>query len=335
MFPANCWYVVLDAREVRRRPHGARRLGLDLVFWRDAEGLVRCVLDRCPHRGAALSAGTVADGRIECPFHGFRWDGAGACVKVPCNGPDAQRLRHLATRAFEIREEHGLIWLWWGEPRASLPPVPWFPDLARGYEYSRYTVDTGVNWMRNVENQLDWAHLPFVHGTTIGRGFEPQLEVRSEVSEEGIVTWLTRDEDAQGRPNFAIRFKFPNIWTLPFGRERMSGFVAFVPVDEARSRLYFRTYVRRLPVPGLAGAVGWVSDRLNKAILRQDTRVVATQPAGHTVGIKGEKLVQADLPIAQFRKEVARRSQPDPGLVVIRPPEGEGTDDVQPERCHG
>ncbi|MCA9653219.1 MAG: aromatic ring-hydroxylating dioxygenase subunit alpha [Myxococcales bacterium] len=316
--PIDCWYVVLEGRELRRgRPRVARRLGLDLVFWRDSSGAPRAVLDRCPHRGASLGHGKVRDGQIECPFHGFRFDGGGACVKVPCNGPDAQRPKHLATRAFVLREEHGLVWLWWGEPREEYPPVPWFSEL-EGREHSGFVVDNDVSWMRNVENQLDWPHLPFVHGRTIGMGFDPRIEVRSVVEGDRLVTWLTRDEDEQGKPSFHIQLAFPHLWLNPLGGDRMMAMAAFVPVDETHTRMYFRTYARPLLVPGLARLVTAAVDVVNRLILGQDLRVVATQPPEPTVDVQGERLVQADLPIAQFRKEIARRSAPDPGLVTLR-----------------
>lgn len=319
MVPQDSWYVVLESKEVRPgKPLAARRFGLDLVMWRDEHGAVRAVTDRCPHRGAALSAGQVRDGHIECPFHGFRFDGEGACVKVPCNGPEGQRPKHLATRSFVLREQHGFVWMWWGRARDEYPPVPWFPQV-EGYEYSRFTVDTDSNWMRNVENQLDWAHLPFVHRTTIGRGFPQQIEVRSEVRDDRLVTWLVHQQDDQGNPGFEVTLAFPNVWLNPFFGERMMGLMAFVPIDETHTRLYSRTYMRPLLIPGLATALSALMNVFNRRVLAQDMRVVATQPPGPTVDIHDERLVQADLPIAQFRKEVARRSASDPALVQLRP----------------
>ncbi|MCA9709842.1 MAG: hypothetical protein KDK70_28640, partial [Myxococcales bacterium] len=165
--------------------------------------------------------------------------------------------------------------------------------------------------MRNVENQLDWPHLPFVHRRTIGIGFDPRIEVRSVVEGDRLVTWLTRDEDERGKPSFRIELAFPHLWLNPLG-DRMLAMAAFVPVDETHTRMYFRTYVRPLLVPGLARLVAMGVDVANRLILRQDLRVVATQPPESTIDVQGERLVQADLPIAQFRKEVARRSAPEP-----------------------
>ena len=46
-------------------------LGRDVVLWKDAEGRWRAVEDRCAHRLAALSLGSVKeDGTLACRYHG-------------------------------------------------------------------------------------------------------------------------------------------------------------------------------------------------------------------------------------------------------------------------
>ena len=38
----------------------------------------------CPHKGAPLGQGTVADGVVSCPFHGWQFDiRTGACLDRP------------------------------------------------------------------------------------------------------------------------------------------------------------------------------------------------------------------------------------------------------------
>jgi phenylpropionate dioxygenase-like ring-hydroxylating dioxygenase large terminal subunit len=84
------WYVVLDANEISAgRPLGIKCLGELMVFWRDENGRVVVMKDRCPHRSSQLSLGRVVNGRIQCPFHGFEFDGDGACQLIPANGRNA------------------------------------------------------------------------------------------------------------------------------------------------------------------------------------------------------------------------------------------------------
>ncbi|KAI4978849.1 hypothetical protein ZWY2020_015602 [Hordeum vulgare] len=55
-----------------------------LVLYRDAGGVLRCHEDRCPHRLAKLSEGQLVDGKLECLYHGWQFDGhQGKCVKIP------------------------------------------------------------------------------------------------------------------------------------------------------------------------------------------------------------------------------------------------------------
>jgi phenylpropionate dioxygenase-like ring-hydroxylating dioxygenase large terminal subunit len=47
----NMWYAILDSSEVPMgKPVGFKRLGVELVFWRDSAGKVAVMHDRCPHR---------------------------------------------------------------------------------------------------------------------------------------------------------------------------------------------------------------------------------------------------------------------------------------------
>jgi phenylpropionate dioxygenase-like ring-hydroxylating dioxygenase large terminal subunit len=54
-----------------------------LVLFR-SQGRAAALLDRCPHRNVPLSLGRVlADGRLECAYHGWQFDYEGVCRKIP------------------------------------------------------------------------------------------------------------------------------------------------------------------------------------------------------------------------------------------------------------
>ena len=58
--------------------------GRDLVLWRDEAGEFHLQDAFCPHLGAHLGVGgAVEDGCIRCPFHGWTFDGTGACTNIP------------------------------------------------------------------------------------------------------------------------------------------------------------------------------------------------------------------------------------------------------------
>jgi phenylpropionate dioxygenase-like ring-hydroxylating dioxygenase large terminal subunit len=81
------WIAILSSREVKRgRPYRVQRMGEDMVFWRDGDGKIMALRNYCPHRQALLSQGKVVNGLIQCPYHGFEFDGAGNVVHVPAMG---------------------------------------------------------------------------------------------------------------------------------------------------------------------------------------------------------------------------------------------------------
>jgi phenylpropionate dioxygenase-like ring-hydroxylating dioxygenase large terminal subunit len=52
----NQWYAILESYEIKKgKVVGVTRMGENLVVWRDSQGFVSIMSDRCPHRGVALS----------------------------------------------------------------------------------------------------------------------------------------------------------------------------------------------------------------------------------------------------------------------------------------
>ncbi|MEN0061128.1 MAG: aromatic ring-hydroxylating dioxygenase subunit alpha [Myxococcota bacterium] len=266
----NQWYAVLDPREVPSdRPIQRRRLGEDLVFWRDTQGRIRAALDRCPHRGAAMSLGVVKDGCLECPFHGFVFDADGRCTHMPAH-PGRSISPAMALRTWPVREAHDLVWLWNGDA----PPaedIPFFEFDGFSWAGSQRMVTWNVHYTRSIENQLDWAHLPFVHRTTIGRFVAPEVEVTSRWEGPHLFSGTAQSVDA-------IHFITPNVWTLQLS-DRLKLFLAFVPIDDGSMLYISRAYQAMYgwPIDQLFGAVQAL---FNPIVLAQDHRVVDSQPKG-------------------------------------------------------
>ena len=291
---ANRWYVVLTPDEVPSgRPVAFKRLGQDVVFWRDGSGRIAAALDICPHRRAKLSPGILKDGCIECPFHGFRFDASGACTAIPAH-PDRPISGAMSLHTLPVREAHGFVWIWSGPdpaPDADVP-VPFFDFSGYTFAGSAFCEDVATHYTRGIENQLDYAHLPFVHRTTIGR-FATQGEVTTEVDGDRIRAYVND-------PQSFFELIGPNIWRLNTGS--VWQFLAFVPVDEQRMRYYVRAYQRRVTVPALAWLFGRVGVVFSRIILRQDTPVVESQPAAETRLRMGEVLLPSDAPIIAYRR---------------------------------
>ncbi|WP_079166654.1 Rieske (2Fe-2S) protein [Streptomyces oceani] len=75
------------------KPTEARRLGKNIIVWRDLDGRLVCQDARCPHKGAHLGDGRLRGASVECPYHGFRFETDGACVSRPSGARAASRSR--------------------------------------------------------------------------------------------------------------------------------------------------------------------------------------------------------------------------------------------------
>lgn len=315
----NQWYVVLESNEVKARPIGVTRLGEKLVFWRDPAGRVRCAVDRCPHRGVALSAGKTQAGNLQCPFHGFEFDATGQCVLIPANGRDGVIPSAMRLHTYPTHEAHGLIWVWWGDPAPiDLPAPQFFDNLDGGFHYGSAHDPWEAHYSRVIENQLDVVHLPFIHRRTIGRGNRTVVDgpVVEWVGDKMLYTYVfNRLDDGQpprkprqlspGDPSgFHLEFIFPNLWQNYISAD-VRILAAFVPVDEGRTLLYLRFYQKYLPLPGLGKLIARLAMPGNLYIAHEDRRVVITQqPKASGLQI-GEVLIQGDLPIVEYRRKRA------------------------------
>lgn len=292
------WYAIMSSDELTSfKPVGTRRLGRDLVLWRQDDDSPVAMLDICPHRSAKLSLGKVAENRIYCPFHGFEYDTTGSCVHVPETGKAAENLK---VESFFLKERNGFIWLWHGKNDPVGEP-PWFDEISTdsGLVYSQFTDSWPCHITRCIENQLDYAHLPFVHRSTIGRFVDVKKQAEADMDDDHIQVRPNPDKDP---PSF-IEFRFPNIWQN-FIAENFMIFLAFVPVDEESTLLYLRSYYRGLNVPIFKDLVDWFFNITNGIILSQDKAVVVSQgkeASTDPVHAK-ERLFLSDIPIRHFRK---------------------------------
>src|SRR5690349_21465477 len=79
----NCWYPIAASYQVHEAPVGLTRLGERIVVWRDNDGRVHALEDRCPHRGARLSLGWNLGDRVACSYHGIEVASDGCVASVP------------------------------------------------------------------------------------------------------------------------------------------------------------------------------------------------------------------------------------------------------------
>jgi phenylpropionate dioxygenase-like ring-hydroxylating dioxygenase large terminal subunit len=314
----NQWYAILESNEVKKgKPIGATRMGEKLVAWRNSAGKVTVMADKCPHRGVALSVGEIKADCIQCPFHGFEYDTSGACTLVPANGKNSQPPKKLKVQAYPTDEAHGFIYIWWGEPQESYPPLPFFESIDDKFVYTTVRDHWATHYSRAIENQLDVVHLPFVHRTTIGAGNKtlvngPLVRVKNHYPQDNLLElWVYNEVDIGQTPRKPselpepnrrpfLQFRYPNVWHNWIS-DSIRVFVAFAPIDDENTLMYLR-YYHTVKTPVLRQINGFLGGVGNLVIERQDKRVVITQQPKRADLDIGEVLIQGDGPLITYRK---------------------------------
>jgi phenylpropionate dioxygenase-like ring-hydroxylating dioxygenase large terminal subunit len=181
-FLRNAWYVAAWSHEIRAGELFARRfLGEPVLLFRTEAGEALAVSERCPHRFAPLSKGSLQAGRLRCGYHGLEFDSTGTCVHNP-HGEAVPKNADL--KSYPVREEDGLVWIWMGEPDDIGDRRPLrFACL----DPNTFAIGTGyllgaAHYELMTDNILDLSHIQFLHPNL---GTEAVARAKIEVRDEG------------------------------------------------------------------------------------------------------------------------------------------------------
>lgn len=301
---ANVWTPVLPAKELRDKPLRVELAGEKLAVFRDGSGRIGALLDRCPHRGVALSLGRVDEnGCLTCPFHGWAFQTDGACAHVPLNDVPADKRARYAATSVPAREAGGLLWIFTGEDaKGEAPPVP-SSLLDPGWHTGFQSAVWKAHWTRAMENMLDTPHLPFVHGNSIGRDLKKKLRrdtrlaMRIEPRPYGGEIFSQWNDDKE---ETILKWLRPNgmeltIMDEPKRKLRLHAYC--VPLDKDRTRMIVtssRTFFG-------SKLVTWLGTRFNN-VLGEDQAVLESSDPPEVPPPGDEVSVATDAPTLYFRK---------------------------------
>jgi phenylpropionate dioxygenase-like ring-hydroxylating dioxygenase large terminal subunit len=312
------WYAACPSTFVKEKPISVRRLGATIVLWRDAQGQVRALEDRCPHRGAPLSQGVVLGDRLSCMYHGVEVRHDGVVTRVP-GSPGCKLEGQKATRSFHVQERAGAVFLYnASSPVETAPPLVLPEELADTEQYSSFLCYT--EWKCDYRYALDNVMDP-MHGTFLHKQSHSMAEGDStakfgvRVTDNGFIF----EKEGQRNVNFDwtefadtgihwLRLEIPYPKTGgPGGNFAIVGMVT--PISTSLSAVFFWR-VRKL-------AAGWQRDtwrflyrnRLEARhwhVLEQDRVVLEQMPFDAN---QHENLYQHDLGIVRLRRHLRGLAQ--------------------------
>ena len=174
------WHPVLQSAELGSGPVRVELLGEGYVVCR-INGEIVAFADRCPHRNARLSDGSIVDDHLQCPYHGWEFDGTGTCAFIPALGEDAIVPPTSRLVPARVQVAYGLVWIAPDEPVCDILHIAEFHDPSLQVMWLPCT-DINATAGQFIDNFLDFGHFPFVHKGTFGAGEDAGIapyEVRS------------------------------------------------------------------------------------------------------------------------------------------------------------
>lgn len=176
----NFWYCAATSADLTDKPLKTTILGQDFVLFRDAQGKAHCLSNICTHRGGNLAGGKIHGDCVACPYHGWQFNGAGECVKIPSIGKEGKIPGRTRIDTYPTEEKYGLVFAFLGDAdEAERTPIMEIPEYgADGWRANLITNSYNANYERGVENALDPAHNEFVHPTHGFSGVRDDYSVR-------------------------------------------------------------------------------------------------------------------------------------------------------------
>lgn len=147
------WTVALSEQLAGAKPLAVVCDGEQLALFRNAGGQAFALEDRCPHRRVLLSPGVVKPGGLQCPYHGWTFDGAsGKCTDIPNLRRD-EKIPPAAVRCYPVAERNGFVHVFAGEGETHelLPAAAYRPQ---GREYTGTAV-AGIAFDEYLDVMLD------------------------------------------------------------------------------------------------------------------------------------------------------------------------------------
>lgn len=180
------WYICAWREELTTKPLQRWILNQPIALFRTESGDPAAIADRCPHRGAPLTSGTVRGEALECGYHGLTFDKSGKCVRVPGRDSVPPTFR---TRAYPIVEKWRFAFIWMGDPdkadESKIPDYHWSDDENWSARGETLPVNCHASLLR--DNLLDLSHAHYVHANTLATDAVVRVPIEVEERSDEVI----------------------------------------------------------------------------------------------------------------------------------------------------
>ena len=176
------WHPIALTSMVTDLPLRVRRLGEDLILFRDGEGNYGLLHLYCAHRNTSLEYGIIEQQGIRCCYHGWLFGTDGTILETP-GEPSTSSIRKTHCQgAYPVVEHHGIVFAYFG-PAAEMPPFPVFDTMRLPDDtMAPLLIPVPCNWVQVFENSADPFHVTFLHTRVSGPQFQENLKLLPTVT---------------------------------------------------------------------------------------------------------------------------------------------------------
>ncbi len=278
----NCWYPISFIQDLPKdRPLGFSLYDEPFVIFRDGEGKLACLQDRCSHRAAKLSDGQILDGKIECLYHGWQFDRDGKCTKIPQLPRSAKTPQNSCVKSFSIVEKQGIVWMWRGKQQdADENLIPTVVDMDDpNFVSSDYTLDLPYDQSYFIENVVDPSHIFISHEATFNarKAAQPLNMEILELNERGFKGRYAINIGSNSKWT-DLNFIAPNLvnYRIVYPHKISGAILYSIPTGAGKCRIIIRNYSNK---PGwkLKLQPRWMEHWYRDHFLEEDLPLVVGQ----------------------------------------------------------
>jgi phenylpropionate dioxygenase-like ring-hydroxylating dioxygenase large terminal subunit len=250
------WLPVAPVDQVgHAKPLAVELLGQEIVLVK-LDGQIAALSGLCRHFQARLADGTIDaacrryGGQVlRCPYHGWAYNGAGACVDIPQLSADRSIPPAARIESFPVQEKYGLVWVCLKGPAQF--DMPEFsecsaPDMV--WTRLQYSEPWASSLFRMVQSALDDYHFPWLHEGVLGTRNRPEPPVRQitrtqsalvsqfSVEQPANITNSVSAAAALSQVSYSMIVDMPNVIRLIKTNSAGVYVVMFFPVPHAFNR---------------------------------------------------------------------------------------------------
>lgn len=246
------WYILCESSQLKQSKILSVTICDEaLVAFRGTKGEVCVMPDRCLHRCAKLSAGTIKEGKLTCPYHGWVYNSQGQVESIPAHfGQDNNIL--AKSHAYPVIEQHGYIYVRLCKALTDQKPYDMPKINDKTFKRVRLINDFDNTLANCVENFIDIPHTAYVHkgifrkvskspihASITRQQDRVQIEYTNETSNLGSFSWLLNPkrepiyhQDNYFAPNIThVIYRLPNQWQYLITSQS-------VPISEFKTRVF-------------------------------------------------------------------------------------------------